>query len=218
MAHSFCHERIGADKGNSLMSRIARKWIVFIVALMCCVSGAGWNDYTRKITPNYKIARANFADVRLFRIHGNAEAVPHVDDTHVGPVVDYAVTKDHIFTHNVGRKFPAGRNPNDDLGKPAPSKDFFYVVERASGNVTGPLKQAKFQSHAAVKPHSPVNWQATENPNVLKPLLGALYFLAMVGLIFAPVWLPVIGVLCVVLLITLRARRRHKNAGVAKSE
>jgi hypothetical protein len=185
----------------------------FLLMTVAAAHGAGWNDYTRDITSGYKLSRANSMDVALYPTSGRGERVSIWDYDQVGPIVAYAVSKDHIFTHNLGRKFASGETPDDNLGSIDRSKDFYFVVDRSSGEVVGPLKQSTFKQHQAVQPHAPIDWQAAENPNILKPLFGAIYFLAMTAVFFAPLWLPVALLLAIALLVILKRRRRQKATG-----
>jgi hypothetical protein len=183
-------------------------FVLAILATSTNVAGAsGWNDYELSIDPGYTIYRCNSLDVCLGHNDGTLIYVP-ADYAQTGPIDAYNVTPTHIFLRTLGRS-PRNLFQGDTFENVDPSRQFFFVFDKAKDSLAGPLSLAEFQTHPVVTDHGDTDWTETRNPNVARPLVGGLMFLAMSAIILGWPILLAIGV-AVLIVFVLRSRRRAK--------
>jgi len=173
------------------------------ISLVGCPSpatAAGWHDYELQIAPGYTVHRANSMDIALCDNNGYA---PVPTDTTTGPLVGYVVTPNHIFTHHHGRKL---RNAfqGDTFEEVDPTRGIYFIVDRGTNQVIGPLSLQSFRKRPAVQTAtlnnaSAINWQVPRNPNILLPMLGSAMFLVFVLTPLAAVLAVLTGIAFVVI-------------------
>lgn len=179
--------------------------------LLCCTAPAlasGWNDYLLPISEDHAICRANSLDVMLCRDH--SIILSPTDYPEVGPIVEYCVGTSHIFTRNIGR-IPRNDFPGDIYEELDYSREFFFVVDRNTDEVSGPFTAAQFQADPNVIHAVPIQWKSPSNPNIVVPLLGMLMFLAYAAVILGSpllIFLPVV----IIVIYNVRRRKRERKA------
>ena len=159
------------------MTTIRFRCLTFLFTLLCLqvvARGSGWSDFELPIDSEYSIVRANAQDIVLCR----SSIV--IVDADQGPIVEYAVTPTHIFTHH-----------RDD------QVDWFYVVRKDTAEVVGPFAPDVFQAHPVTTAVHELNWQVPRNPNPEQALAGKLMFLpfALVILLGPPALLAIVFLL-----------------------
>ena len=179
------------------------------LALFCCTAPAlasGWNDYELPISPQHSIVRANSLDVMLCR--GSSVILAPTDYPDVGPIVDYAVGNAHIFTRHIGRT-PRNLFAGDTFEELDTSQEFFFVVDRNSDSVSGPFSAVQFQANPNVAQAAPIQWQEPSNPNIARPILGSLMFLAFSAIFLG--WPLLIVALAIMVFVYVARSRRRAN-------
>lgn len=183
------------------------------LALLLAVGGvpgalaSGWNDYSLEIAPGFTIWRMNSFDVCLGATDGTLLDCPEGWPGHVGPLVGYAVGEAYIATRHTGVK-PNRRNP--DLPDADPAVEWFFLVQRSTNEVIGPLDKAAFDKDTR-RPSS-LDWRTPRNPNFWRPLRGMLLFLAMSAVILKWPVAVLISVPTVAGFIWWRSHRRKRAA------
>src|SRR4051812_17549311 len=89
---------------------------------------SGWHDYSVEIAPGFSVYRMNNFEVCLGQTGGSLLTCPSSYPGQVGPLVEYAVTKDFILAHHAGVR-PDERNPSMPSGDP--NKAFYFAVRRS---------------------------------------------------------------------------------------
>ena len=156
------------------------RYITFIVFLLLSVAtcqASGWNDFTLNIGGGYSIFRANSMDVSIGKNNGSLILFPR-DYDNVGPVVRYAVTPKYIFTKNAGTK-PRNLFEGDTFQDIDYSQEYYFILIKGVDKVIGPLSKEKFSSHQEVGNPQKIGWKKPKKPNILRPILGSLLFLAI---------------------------------------
>ena len=102
---------------------------------------------------------------------------PH-DFPGVGPIARYSQVGQIVFLETNGAS---------EKGEIISSNKHYFVVsadDPVSPEVAGLLSEAEFNSNAAVKNYSPINWKRPKNPNVLAPVVGsAMSFFIMIPIL-----------------------------------
>ena len=145
---------------------------------------SGWNDYELAIGGGFQIVRVNSFDICLF---GRAGSI-YFPREHpgAGPINAYAITADRVLLRTWGSR-PRNSFPGDDYQETDASRQMYFLVDRSTERLTGPLSRPRFA--AAITGGAPA-WVEPANPNVLVPLAGAALFLTVSAMIFSPVWVP----------------------------
>jgi hypothetical protein len=168
------------------------------LALAIVARGQAWTEYEVDLGNGYELVRFNDIDVG---ITGPSLLFGTNRSSNAGPIVEYAVTRDYIFTHHAGRR---RRNlfAGDTLEEVDYTKDFYFTLEVSTGEVLGPFTLTQFNQGPAVAKHSPIQWTRAENPNFewVCPVLGF-------GCLTVTIVGGVIGV--VILRVLLAKPRRH---------
>jgi hypothetical protein len=122
----------------------------------------GLSDYTIRIDGDYEITHFNNIQIELWR--GDSRPIISTSDyADVGPIVQYAVTKTHIFTRHAGRR-PAQRFPGDTFEEVDDFREFFFIVTKSNDSVIGPLSDAQFHAAPPVTRAGEVRWR---DPNAV---------------------------------------------------
>lgn len=178
------------------------KFRLLLLALMIFASGSifasGWNDYEADIGSGFTIERMNSFQVCIGLTGGNLLLCPE-EGGKFGPVENYAFTASHLLVKTLG-VMPHPKNPTMPTGDP--SKEFYFLVEKQTNKVTGPLSKEEFIANKLVP--SNINWESPSNPNILLPLFGSLMFLAIYALLFG--WPLILGAIIVLLVIYIRKK------------
>ena len=143
---------------------------VLLISASSCFA-TGWNDYQLDIGDGYIIYRHNSIEIGIGRIRGKTLTG---GKSHAGPLQEYAVTDDYIFAWHCGRR---GR----DLDK---TKEYWYVIEKITDKVVGPVSREKFNELPEVKAALELDWQRPKNPHGAILALVPFAFLAAVIFIF----------------------------------
>lgn len=213
------------------MARALRRWLaarggtwpvaslraMLVLAVLLAAVDAwptGWNDYVLPIEPGYHVIRANSFEICLARDDGYALICPDPQSRDFGPMAAYARTATHIFTRHEGVR-PCPENPQLPCGDP--DQSFFFVLGKRTDTYVGPLDPVAFDAQLRSLGSPQLSWQTPTNPNILRPLLGALWFLTIaVFLIGWPLGVPgwPLGAVLVIYLLW-RWRRRPRVRGSA---
>lgn len=128
--------------------------------------GFGWHDYTRDIGDGYAIVHCNVMQHYIASEEG--EDIYPFNFDGVGPIKLYQVTKKYIFANYYGRI------SEHQLDK---SKDYYFIIDKEKHEHFGPFSEAEFLERAEVKSLPKLKWKKPKNPNLLKPVLGDIFFL-----------------------------------------
>lgn len=171
-----------------------------IAALISSLASAqGWSDYSLDIGDGYQIVRANHIDVMLCR---DSAIVIHRDKgPNLGPIVGYAKTPTHILTKHAGTA-PRNLFEGDNFLEVDATKTFYCIVPKGSEDGYGPYSEADFYARPELAGITQVEWIAPHNPNIIAPLLGTLFFLA-ISIPILVVGKPLIGIPLLLLLLLL---------------
>lgn len=169
---------------------------------------SGWTDFELDVDDGYRIIRANDLDVGLWG-ESNSNSIYHPrDQPDTGPVSHFYVTGSHIFLKTWGRS-PRNLFEGDTFEDVDQSREFFFVYDKVSDNLSRPLSQDEFVRHDAVIDEEAFHWTSVKNPNVLVPLIGlflfALHLVGPVGLLL------VLLILAVGTLLVLRFYARQAD-------
>ena len=149
---------------------------------------AGWHDYELEIAPGFIVFRANSVDVCLGTTERALLICPNDYPGKVGPLVEYAVTPTEIVTKHLGiRPHPK----NSEMRARDPEVEYFFVTNRSSLEIAGPLTQRELLSQLPAS----LTWETPSNPNVWLPLLGDLLFLSLAAVFVG--WPYLLGLLAV---------------------
>ncbi len=171
------------------------------------LSASGWNDYSADIGHGFNIYRMNSFQVCIGGSDSTLLICPSEGDE-FGPVVNYVFTESHLLVETLG-VMPHPKNSRMQTGNP--NQQYYFLIDKITHEVVGPLGSDQFNSNAAV--HRKLDWKNPSNPNILRPLLGNLMFLSITVLFFG--W-PLILVLLIFLVIRhIRKRRRIIEANNA---
>jgi hypothetical protein len=164
---------------------------------------AGWNDFALDIGEGYTINKCNSFDINLAK--DNIIILHPHDFNDLGPINRYSVTKDHIFTKNLGRKqrnlFKGDRFEDID-----PLKNFYFIINKKAGQVTGPFSESEFVNHSSVIKSGPINWKRPKNPNFILSLLGAMMTLTFFAIYYWWITIPFL-ILMILLMFKILAKK-----------
>ncbi len=150
-------------------------FLVLVLSTLILVGSAnatGWNDYHLDIAPGFSVWRMNSFEVCLGTPDGGL-LCPNDYPDQVGPLVEYAVTDEAIFTRRYGVQ-PHLKNPAMLTGDP--DKEFFFRIGRADLNKISPLTSDAWEEQGLPDLMS-LKWDYPRNPNFWAPLLGTLFVL-----------------------------------------
>ena len=148
---------------------MTKQFIAATVLLIATSSCFAAGDYQRDIGDGYKIYRNNSFDIGISKYGGN---ILTGTDLHklIGPLQEYAVTDDYIFAWHHGR--------NDwDIDE---TKEYCYVVEKATVRVIGPISRKAFDRRPEVIAASPIKWKIPTHPHLWLLLLESLLVLGFI--------------------------------------
>jgi hypothetical protein len=182
-------------------------WIIVTLATLfpSLALASGWNDYTLPIDSGYEIVHCNSLDVVLTKSDSGVILMPR-DYPGLGPINQYAITPSHIFTRHYGRT-PRNLFAGDTFEDVDASKTFFCITSKADNRVSGPFSQSAFEIAPEVQSAGALAWKAPSNPNIVTPVLGALFFLATSAFMLG--WPIAILLGVVAILVIVRRRRAH---------
>jgi len=167
------------------------------------VVASGWNDYRLEIAPGFAVLRMNNFEVCLGSVEGNLYICPGDFSGQLGPLVQYSVTDSQIYTRHEGAM---PHEQNSSMRQGDPSKEYFFVVDRETKEITGPLEANEFhRSYSS----GHIKWQNPKNPKIWTPLLGNLMFF---GFYIVFVWWPILIVFLAIVLAIWFWKRRAKSA------
>lgn len=170
------------------------------VALLASLASAqGWTDYSLDIGDGYQIVRANSIDIMLCR--DSAIVLDRDKGPNLGPIVGYAKTPTHILTKHAGTK-PRNLFEGDTFLEVDATKTFYCIVPKGSEDGYGPYNESEFYARPELAGITQVDWTAPHNPNIIAPLLGALFFLA-ISIPILVVGKPLVGIPLLLLLLLL---------------
>lgn len=173
--------------------------LTIAVLVASLASAQGWSDYSLDIGDGYQIVRANHLDIMLCR--EGSIVIDRDKSPNLGPIVGYAKTPTHIFTKHAGttprRLFEGDTFLNADL-----SKSYYCIVPKGSHDGYGPYSEAEFYARPELAGITQVDWIAPHNPNIIAPVLGALFFLA-ISIPILVVGKPIVGIPLLLLLLLL---------------
>ena len=158
--------------------KVENKYRLFLFAILLwnitdCVA-SGWNDYVLDIGDGYTINRCNSLDISLSK--DDSIILSPYDFDQVGPIKEYFIANEFIFTKNLGRE-PRNLFEGDEFEDIDPSREFFFIVHKNTGKVTGPFSNSEFREQPSVKTVEFVDWKNPKNPNIFMPLLGSIIVL-----------------------------------------
>ena len=158
---------------------------ISVAVLVWCVvpiaaSAQGWHDYTRDIGDGYFLFRNNSFDIGIALRNGvlNSVLISPDNFSGIGPLCGYCVTDSLIFVQTYGSR-PRRLFDGDTYLEVDPSKQFYFIVEKGTSRVTGPLSRRAFEGHDSVKEHVPILWEAPKNPNMARAVLWDFAMLPM---------------------------------------
>lgn len=183
--------------------------LTIAVLLASLAFAQGWSDYSLDIGDGYQIVRANHIDIMLCR--DSAIVLDRDKGPNLGPIVGYAKTPTHILTKHAGTT-PRNRFEGDTFLEVDASRTFYCIVPKGSEDGYGPYSEAEFYARPELAGITQIDWTAPHNPNILTPLLGALFFFA-ISIPILVVGKPLIGIpLLLMLLLLLYATYRLLHA------
>lgn len=97
----------------------------------------GLTDFNRDIGDGYVLYKNNSFDVGIAKAEGNILISPLIYPN-LGPLIDYAQTKDRLFTRHYGAK-PRNLFEGDTYTETDPTVTWYFVIEKATDYVIGPL-------------------------------------------------------------------------------
>lgn len=164
----------------------------------------GWSDFELDIGDGYTICKCNSLDVILSK--NNQVILEPYDFDNLSPIKEYFVTKEFVFTKNLGRK-PRNFFEGDLFQDIDISREFYFIVLKATNEITGPLSKSEFTNHSIVKANGSIKWKRPRNPNFFLPLLGALIVLCLLLIHYFWITIPLL-VLMLVLIFKRSAKKR----------
>ena len=137
--------------------------LTFVLLLLCPGStlAQGWADFEFSIDRNFRFVRCNSLQT-IITNNGRIIFDP-TDYPSVGPINKYSNHSSHIFIKNLGRR-PRNAIPGDTFEEIDESVTCFFIIDKKSVTVSGPLTQLQFDSDPAVKTIGDVRWRHPYNP------------------------------------------------------
>jgi hypothetical protein len=135
---------------------------------------SGWLDYELDIGDGYCVFRANSLDISICREDGGI--ILHPLDYGVGPVAEYAMAQNYLFTRNLGAK-REGSSTHDDHYAVVPEQSHYFIIVKQGDRVIGPLSETEFRKRPELTEAGDWRWHRPKNPNFWLPLIGTLFFL-----------------------------------------
>lgn len=195
------------------MKIIVAMVVILFVSITCFATG--WHDYELDIGDGYRIFRYNSIDVCIGKVGGSLILLPR-NYADLGPVVGYFTTQKFIFTKNIGRK---DRNlfKGDTFQDLDTTREFYFIITKHSDKIIGPLAESDFVGHPHVSGSGPIEWQVPRNPNLVRPLLGDLMFLAIAIPILAVKYFWVsVPLIATIIILTKFSHRKRKEKRMAQ--
>jgi hypothetical protein len=188
-----------ADAGRWATLVQIRALFAFVVLLgSTSAYGAGWQDYELPIAPGYSVVHLNSIQICIESSTQGLVGCADPPNSNVGPLTGYIVQESVIATRHIG--LTPGSLPN-------PAREWFYLLERGSDKVVGPMDKQAYLAHP-LHPAS-ANWTEPHNPNFWLPLVGTLLILAFWAWYSVwPVVIFAIALLTAIYLLSLKWRRR----------
>jgi len=183
-----------------------------LTLLLLCMSlstgwATGWTDFKLDIGDGYSIYKSSSMDVCLSKPY--SPAVCGSKESGVGPVNKYINAPGYILTRNLGRISVIADN-GDEREDIDTSKQYYFVVNKTTDEVKGPLSESEFLARPEIVALAPLDWQHPTNPNGFPwPITLLIVFVALVAvtsvaLIFASPFIVII------LLLVRRSRKRRR--------
>ena len=193
---------------------LARGLLLLLLLMPLSASWAtGWTDFKLDVGDGYSIYKASSMDVCLSKPYG--PGVCGSKESGVGPVSKYINAPGYILTRNLGRMKVTNDN-GDEYEQVDTSKQYYFVVNKTTDEVKGPLSESEFLARPEIVALAPLDWQHPTNPNgfpgpiTLLIVLVALVVLTIVALLLAS---PLI---VIILLLVRRSRKRRRAKSNAR--
>ena len=151
---------------------------VLSVALCSVRASHAQGDYSRAIGGGYDFVRCNATETVISR--SSRVVFSPLDYPEVGPIKNYCLTPEALFLQTVGRK-RVSSNPKNTFEGPDRSRTFFFLIDRSSDVVAGPLDENQFLS-ATQQNSRTIQWQSVSQSSLM--VIAAVCFACLVLLVF----------------------------------
>lgn len=150
---------------------------ILLLFLQSPTYASGWGDYRLSIDPDYDIVRCNALDVVLATKNNRVILGPH-SFPKLGPIIEYCVTSEYIFTHHYGR-LPRNAFAGDSFEEVDASQSYFCITNKQSNSVAGPFDRESFTDQQEVVMTGHISWQQPRRFNFFTPLVVVFCFMLL---------------------------------------
>ena len=151
-----------------------RKIGILLCVLANFAFSQGWLDFEANIGDGYKIVEANHFDISLCDKNGVLIVGPN-EFKGIGPVLKYWTTRDQIFLKCSGFYY-RNKFPGDSFPIPDETVLYYFIVNKGTNKVIGPISKECFDSTEIVKKYGKQKWQIPASNDFITPYVGTLIF------------------------------------------
>ena len=140
------------------------KTIIAFVFLFFSTNSAfaqGYTDFEFSIDRNFRFVRCT--SLQTIITNNGRVCFDPTDYPAVGPINKYSNQAEHIFTKNLGRKL-RNQFPNDTFEEIDETVSHFFIIDKTSEKITGPLTKTQFDNNPVVKTAGQIRWKHPYNP------------------------------------------------------